>query len=48
MKERKDKDLAHAVYDDLSVPPAADGTGARQQQTAGALKVGIEGHLATR
>lgn len=47
VKGRKDKDLAHAMYDYLSVPPAADGTGARQQQTAGALKVGIEGYLAT-
>ena len=90
-KWRKDKELAHAVFDGLSTLPAADGagtmrtgtpysfasgvllksempatiaetlfitseaegrllsdgTGARQQQIAGALKVGIEDYLAT-
>ena len=90
-KWRKDKALAHAVFDGLSALPAADGagtmrtrapysfasgvllksempatiaetvfitsdaegrllsdgTGARQQQIAGALKIGIEDYLAT-
>jgi N-acetylmuramoyl-L-alanine amidase len=90
-KWRKDKELAHAVFDGLSTLPAADGagtmltrapysfasgvllksempatiaetvfitseaegrllsdgTGARQQQIAGALKIGIEDYLAT-